>query len=81
MHLIPYATHAKAVVQIVVEATNIGIDVVQSAEPSVARIDLCTTPPVTDGANEVVCPIEAAGTAREACESTFIGSACVGSIP
>ena len=76
--LIPYATHAKAVLHRVVVAVYIGNAVVQNAEPSVARIVLCTTPPETEVANGVVRPIAAADTAREACESAFIGSACVG---
>ena len=82
MHLIPYATHAKADSLIVAGAVNIGIVVGQFAVPSEARKALCTTPPATEVANEAVCTIDVAeATAREACESAFIGSACVGGIP
>jgi hypothetical protein len=62
---IPYATHAKAVLLIVVVAVYIGIVVVQFAVPSVVRIVLCTTPPVTVVANVVVGSIVVAVTARE----------------
>ena len=81
MNLIPYATNAKAVSLIVEAAVYIGIVVAQSADPSEGRIALCTTPPETAGANGVVGTIVAAVTAREAGESAFIGSACIGGIP
>ena len=77
MHLIPYATHAKAVKLNVEVAEHTGIVVAQPAEPSEVRIVLCTTPPVTVVANVVVCSTEVAVTAREACESAFIGCACI----
>ncbi len=68
--LIPNATNAKALVLIgPVVAGYIGIAVGQSAVPSVGRNALCTTPPETDAANEAVCTIDVAVTAREGCES------------
>ncbi len=78
MHLIPYATHAKAVRLTVVDAAYIGIDVGQVAIPSSVRIVLCTTPPETEVANVIVCTIAVAVTAREACESAFVRSLLVG---
>ncbi len=78
MHLIPYATHAKAVRLIAAAAEHIGTAVVQSAAPSVVRIVLCTTPPETEVANVVVCTIAVAVTAREGGKSRAIGSTCVG---
>ena len=55
MHLIPHATNAKAVLLTEADvAVYIGIVVVQTAAPSVERIDLCTTPPVTVGATVAV---------------------------
>jgi hypothetical protein len=78
MHLIPYATHAKAVRLNVVEAEYTGIEVVQTAAPSDVRIDLCTTPPVTEVANVAVCSIGVAVTAREGGKSRAVGSTCVG---
>ena len=65
LFLIPNATHAKAVLLIVVVAVYIGIVVVQFAVPSVVRIVLCTTPPVTVVANVVVISIVVAVPARK----------------
>ncbi len=78
MHLIPYATHAKAVVLIEAAAGYTGTAVVQSAAPSAARTVLCTTPPVPAEANAAVGPIVVAVTAREACESAFVRGLLVG---
>ena len=78
MNLIPHATNAKAVSLIEVVADHIGIVVAQSADPSEARTVLCTNPPETGVANVGVRAIEAAVTAREACESTFIRGLLVG---
>lgn len=74
MNLIPNATHGNAGSLIVGAAVYIGIVVGQSAEPSGVR----TTPPETVVANVVVGTIEAAVTAREACESTFVRGLLVG---
>ena len=76
--LIPYATNTKAESLIAGVAEYSGIVAGQVAVPSEARIVLCTTPPVTEAANAGVGTIGEAVTAREACESAFIGSACVG---
>ena len=81
MHLIPYATHAKAVVLTVGEAVYIGIVVVQCAVPSGVRTVLCTTPPVTVAANAGVGAIVDAVTDREAGKSTLISGSCVGGSP
>ncbi len=78
MNLIPNATHAKAVTLKVVDADYIGIGEGQSAVPSADRIVLCTTPPVTAGANGVVGTSVVAVTAREACESAFVRGLLVG---
>jgi len=76
--LIPYATHANAVLLTVEAAAYIGIVVEQKAEPSDVRIVLCTTPPATEAAKGDVRTKVEAVTAREACESAFVRGLLVG---
>lgn len=64
-HLIPETPNRQATSLISVVPFCNPTDVAQVAVPSIARIDLCRTPPVTVAANVVVNAIVDAVTARK----------------
>ena len=62
---IPEATNRKPICLIVVIPVDITKDVTQGAVPGIVREVLRRTPPETEVANEVECPIVVTGTARK----------------